>query len=166
MNVGLNLNIFSMSPFIWTNYCKTSGHPYYSPNKREEANIASKKWFCYLNPFFSQGWKHGITESDISLPQKKAESGLLADKLRKYWDEETQKDDPKLWRALARAFLPEVVAKCSGIWLSEIVRFFQAFILSWLIGAFQRQDMLWSFIWAGVFGFSSIFWALAYHRSV
>ena len=43
-----------------------------TPNKRDLANIGSKKWFCYLDGFFKQGWKHGINENDISLPQEKA----------------------------------------------------------------------------------------------
>ena len=41
-----------------------------TPNKRHLANIGSKKWFCYLDGFFKQGWKHGINENDISLPQE------------------------------------------------------------------------------------------------
>ena len=70
-----------------------------------------------------------------------------------------------MWRALAYCFIPEVAAKASGIWISEIVRFYQAFILAFLIGAFQRDDQVWSYIWAAVFGLSSVLWALAYHRS-
>jgi len=134
-------------------------------NKRAEANIITKKWFCYLDQFFSRGWSHGIDEHDISLPAPKAASAVLTEKLERFWREEEQKDKPKLWRALMRAFLPEVIGKASGIWISEFVRFFQAFILAWLIGAFQQGDTTWQYIWAGVFGASSMLWALSYHSA-
>ena len=38
-----------------------------APNGRAQANIISKKWFTYLDPFFSTGWKNGLAENDISM---------------------------------------------------------------------------------------------------
>ena len=105
-----------------------------------------------MNPFFSQGWKHGITESDISLPQKKAESEKLTANLEYYWNQEIKKEKPSLFRALFKAFITEVLKKSTGTWIAETARFMQCFFLSWLLEAFKNGAMTQVYIWAAAFG--------------
>jgi hypothetical protein len=121
------------------------------PSRRGDANIISKKFFVYLDSFFKNGWKNGISQNDISLPQSKAESARLSKILEKYWNQEINKQNPSLFMVSIKAFGPEIIKKGTATYIAETARMIQPFLLYWMIGSFQNKDIMMTYIWAAAF---------------
>ena len=121
-------------------------------SERTNANFVSKKFFVYLDGFFKTGWKSGIAETDITLPQSKAESTQLSTQLEKIWEEESKQQSPSLFKACLKAFGPEIIKKATGTYIAESARMVQPFLLYWMLSAFQRNDMIMTYVWAAAFG--------------
>ena len=119
-----------------------------------------------MDSFFRDGWSRDLDDDDICAPQSKVESRFLCEKLEARWREEKEKPSPSLCRALAAVFLPELLYRHSlAIWFSEFMRFFQCFVMLWLIQSFTAGDYNMSYVWALLFGLCSVLCVLCYHPS-
>ena len=106
-----------------------------------------------MDSFFTTGWERDLAETDITAPQTKAHSALLCERLEAEWKKELKKVKPSLIKSIMKVFIPELLLKHAvSIWMSEFLRFFQCFVMKWLISSFTQGDYNMAYIWALLFG--------------
>jgi ATP-binding cassette, subfamily C (CFTR/MRP), member 4 len=73
-----------------------------SPHKK--ASRLSKMTFWWVRDLYRKGFKQSITEEDIYKTNKDHESGLIAEKFTKLWNEELLTKNPSTIRMFYRAY--------------------------------------------------------------
>ncbi|KAJ8955573.1 hypothetical protein NQ318_001403 [Aromia moschata] len=77
---------------------------------REQANVLSSLFFCWIIPTFIKGYKKDLCEEDLYGPLKSHESGTLGDKLEEAWFAECQaKNKPSLIKCIWKVFKWEII---------------------------------------------------------
>lgn len=107
-------------------------------NPYDEANMVSKVFFFWLNPFIKLGFQKDLVLDDLYRAPKEDSSKDLGQSLKREWDKELRLlragKKPNLARALCRAF--GFWYLLTGIWVAVgecVVRPLQAISLGWLI---------------------------------
>lgn len=122
----------------YQNYCNEQ-----SPNPYNEANIISRTFFWWLNPFIRKGFVQPLGLKDLYKAPDEDISKDLGEKLKKNWDQELEKSQhdipigkkkPSLVRAFYKTFGFWYIM--AGVWVAIgecIFRPLQAVALGWLI---------------------------------
>ena len=79
-------------------------------SRRENANILSKVFFCWMTPLLTKGYRKDLEEEDLFEAEREDQSKVLGDLLEVEWKKEQdashggKKKQPSLFKALLRSF--------------------------------------------------------------
>ncbi|XP_023236897.1 multidrug resistance-associated protein 4-like [Centruroides sculpturatus] len=73
-------------------------------NPFDSAGVFSRAFFCWLFPIIIKGTKHRLKEEDLYEISKYHGSEYLGNMLQKEWNEELQKSNPNILKAVLRLF--------------------------------------------------------------
>nr|XP_023022905.1 probable multidrug resistance-associated protein lethal(2)03659 [Leptinotarsa decemlineata] len=89
-----------------------SSKKYDNPSPEDSANILSKIFFCWILPFFKNGYKNDLQLKDIYKATSRDQCGKLADELEKNWEAELKRASvskknkkPSLKKAIFKTFV-------------------------------------------------------------
>ncbi|XP_076004914.1 ATP-binding cassette sub-family C member 4-like isoform X1 [Genypterus blacodes] len=114
-------------------------------NPAATANVFSKIFFWWLNPFFHTGSKRRLEEDDMYEVLSEDKSERLGQELQRCWDHEVQKctkelREPRLTKAIVKCYWKPYALLGLFTLIEEVIKVIQPVILGKVITYFESYD--------------------------
>ncbi|XP_068628827.1 ATP-binding cassette sub-family C member 4-like [Battus philenor] len=115
--------------------------------KRNNPNIISRLFLCWVLPVLYRGNIRDVEESDLIVPKKKYDSDYLGEKFERYWLEELDQAKlknrkPSLWRSLVRSFWLEYMPGAILLLINTSARTIQPLLFTQLLSYWSAESTI------------------------